>query len=140
MQSHKHEEHHGYIVPVSYSGQQGSGIQAFISLQCWMSSFNLPMHLLEPVMLNNIFPISQNTSDSMKFSDLFDIHNFNRVSETLGYPIVATRKEFFSAAQRETILMMKHIMAHQQVLSGQLIQDLMERGTVISLSTNPGRS
>ena len=108
-QSNKREEHHGYVVPVSYSGQKGAGIQAFISLQCWVSSFSLPIHLLEPVMLNTMFysilPSSQNTSDSvisLIFTTLIEY-----ISESLGYPIVVTRKDFFSATQREAILMMK---------------------------------
>ena len=105
-----HEEHHGgYIVPLSYSGQQGANIQALISLQCWMSSFKLPMRILEPVLSNTMFySVPHDTNDtSLTFSDLFDIQHFNRMSESFGYPLMATREQFFSDAPKEAILMMK---------------------------------
>ena len=39
---------HGYIIANGYSGQQGSGVRALVSLQCWASSFSLPVYIVEP--------------------------------------------------------------------------------------------
>ena len=102
---YKHDYNHGYVVAMSFSGQQGAGIQALTSLQCWVASFNLPMYILEPVMSKTVFVsiprVSQDTF--LTFSDLFDIEYFNRISKSLGYALVGTRKEFYSDAPREAI-------------------------------------
>ena len=67
------------------------------------------MNILEPVisdtMFNSVPHGHQNAS--VAFSDLFDIQHFNRISESVGYPILATRQEFFSDGPKEAILMMK---------------------------------
>ena len=104
--SHKRDEpQHGYVVAISLSGQQGAGIQALTSLQCWVSSFNLPMVILEPIMSKTVFvSIPRSSQNSfLTFSDLFDIQHFNRISESLGYTLVATREQFFSTAPRNAI-------------------------------------
>ena len=46
-------------------------------------------------------------SMSLTLSDLFDIQHFNRMSESFGYSLMATREEFFTDAPKEAILMMK---------------------------------
>ena len=104
-QSHKRQEQHGYAVALGYSGQQVAGIQAMVSLQCWVSSFNLPMRILEPIMSNTMFVSVPRHPDNtfLAFSDLFDIRHFNRISESLGYALVGTREEFFSEAPRNVI-------------------------------------
>ena len=108
MLNHKRDEHHGYILPFNYSGQQGAGIQALISLQCWVAYFNLPMQIIEPVLSDTMFysisPSHEETA--LTFSDIFDIQHFNRISETLGYTPMATREEFFSdVPTRDAIFM-----------------------------------
>ena len=105
----QYNEEHGYVVALSFSGQQGAGIQALMSLQCWAASFKLPIRILEPVINNTIFvsaPHEMSTSLSnapLRFSDLFDIRHFNRISEFLGYAPVGTREDFFAFAPREVI-------------------------------------
>ena len=50
-----HGESYGYVVAGSFSGQQGAGIQALISLQCWAASFSLPIRILEPLLSRYYF-------------------------------------------------------------------------------------
>lgn len=111
MSQRRHKQH-GYVVALSYSGQQGAGIQALMSLQCWVASFNLPMVILEPVMSNTVFisipPEKQHSSHNaflrfLRFSDMFDIQHFNKISESLGYAQLGTREDFFIDAPRDVI-------------------------------------
>lgn len=108
---YKRNYNHGYVVAMSFSGQQGAGIQALTSLQCWVMSFNLPMVILEPVMSKTVFVsiprVSQDTF--LTFSDLFDIQYFNRISKSVGYALVGTREEFYSDAPRDAVYV--HVMS-----------------------------
>lgn len=103
------KEYYGYVVALRYSGQQGAGIQALMSLQCWAASFNLPIRILEPILNDTFFvsiPHERKTSLSsrfLRFGDLFDIKHFNRVSESIGYVSVGTKEEFLTAAPRNAI-------------------------------------
>ena len=46
----KSEEETGYIIALSYGeGYHGRGSAGLINLQCWVQSFNLSMHVVEPM-------------------------------------------------------------------------------------------
>ena len=105
----KYSKENGYVVALRYSGQQGAGIQALMSLQCWAASFNLPIRILEPIINRTVFvsvPNERSISLSnkfLRFSDLFDIQHFNSISESIGYVSVGTREDFFTSAPRDVI-------------------------------------
>ena len=105
----KRDESHGYVAALSFNGQQGAGIQSLMSLQCWAASFKLPIHILEPIMSKTTFvsfPPAKSTNRSntfMRFSDFFDIQHFNRMSESIGYPPLGEREEFFTTAPRDVV-------------------------------------
>ena len=97
----------GYVTALTYSGQQGAGIQALTSLQCWATSFNLPVQILEPIMYKTNF-LSFLKEDKngtfMRFSDFFDVEHFNQVSRSIGFQVpIGKREDFFSNAPREVI-------------------------------------
>lgn len=81
-----HDNHtfpeYSYVMALQYSGQQGTGIQALMSLQCFIGSFNLSMYILEPVMTDtsygSLLDLSSNhTSTSLlKFSDISQFNLF----------------------------------------------------------------
>ena len=102
-----HGESYGYVVAESLCGQQGAGIQALMSLQCWAASFSLPIRILEPLLSNTTFvsiaSAKHPKSTFLRFSDLFDIQYFNRISASLGYAVLGTREDFFTAAPRDVI-------------------------------------
>ena len=91
------------------SGQQRAGIQALMSLQCWAASFKLPIRILEPIFNDTVFVSAPHErgitlpKQSMRFSDLFDMQHFNRISESIGYVSVGTREDFFTFAPRDVI-------------------------------------
>ena len=99
---------HGYVAVLSYVGQQGSGLQALVSLQCMISSFDLPLRILEPLLVNSQFRMFHNeenrsTKKVIKFSDVFDIEHFNEVSQSLGYPVMEPRENFVAFAPKNVI-------------------------------------
>ena len=101
--SHKY----GYVVGMIYSGQQGAGVQALMSLQCFIGSFGLPMQILEPVISSTKFESYHsidNQSLLTSFSDMFDITHFNIVSENAGLASLVTMKDFVVDAPKVTIL------------------------------------
>ena len=98
---------YGYVLGLSYVGQQGAGIQALMSLQCFIGSVGLPMQILEPVITATKFE-SHHTIDSQSpstsFSDIFDITHFNLVSKSNGLASLASMKEFVADAPKVVIL------------------------------------
>ena len=101
---------HGYVVAMRYSGQQGTGIQALMSLQCFLGSFNLSMYILEPVMNETSFGSfidmdTKSVSNSLiKFSDMFDIAHFNNASRSMEFAELRSQAEFYTNAPRVVIL------------------------------------
>ena len=94
----------GYMLTLTYSGQQAAGISSFISLQCWAGS--LPVYVVEPFIkestLGNI--INSNETDTLRFSDFFDIDIFNKWSRNEGCAPLTTWEDFLANAPRNVIL------------------------------------
>ena len=118
-------ENHGdnklYTIVLFFTGQQASGVQALINLQCRAHSLKLPMVILEPIICHNKLKampsLELNESDVdmmdqlplvndsmvMQFSDLFDLELFNNMSSNMGYPVLAERDFFFDTAPRKIV-------------------------------------
>ena len=96
---------YGYVVAMRYSGQQGTGIQALMSLQCWIGSFNLPMLILEPILNETEFISFSNVFETslLQFSDLFDISQFNSASESMKFAQLGSQDHFYKNAPRKVI-------------------------------------
>ena len=106
-----------HTIVLYLAGQQASGIQALINLQCRAHSLDIPMVILEPIIPNNKFkampslklnetghPILDSQTESyMRFSDLFDFDLFNKMSSEMGYPQLAPRMYFFETAPQKVI-------------------------------------
>ena len=101
---------HGYVLTHRFSGQQGAGILALLSQQCWVGSFNLPMYIVEPFFGNSVavsrppLPPEDNGTTLLRFSDYFDSEYFNSVSDTHGYARLASWEDFEQNAPRSLIL------------------------------------
>lgn len=96
---------YGYVVAMQYSGQQGTGIQALMSLQCWIGSFNLPMLILEPILNETQFISFSNVfkTSLIQFSDLFDISRFNSASASMKFAQLGSQDHFYKNAPRKVI-------------------------------------
>ena len=108
-----------HTIVLYLAGQQASGVQALINVQCLVHSLDLPVVFLEPVIVQNKFKamplvqynISGNsmTRESLSsmvvhFSDLFDLDVFNKFSSEMNYAQVAPRDVFFASAPRKIVL------------------------------------
>ena len=100
----------GYVMALRYTGQQGTGIQALMSLQCFIGSLNLSMYILEPSMtgtsFGSSFELSQtyNLRSLLKFSDIFDVTHFNNASKSMGFAEIRPESEFQRNAPTDVIL------------------------------------
>ncbi len=76
----------GFVTALRYSGQQGSGIKALKSLQCWASTLSVPMIILEPTIANGVLVSditstgTSNNSSHITLTNLFDTSFFNKVA------------------------------------------------------------
>ena len=88
---------YGFVMALTYSGQQGAGIQALMSLQCFVGSFSLPMEIVEPVISSTrfeSFSSSTNNHSLVTFSDMFDRKHFNDISVDAGLARLISQEEF----------------------------------------------
>ena len=121
-----HVDSHGgsnklYTIVLYLAGQQASGIQALIDIQCVVHSLDLPVVFLEPVIVLNKFkgmpplqfdisgdPILNNPRPNtvIQFDDLFDLENFNKYASSMNYAQLATRDIFFENAPRKIVFVL----------------------------------
>ena len=115
-----------YTIVLYFIGQQASGIQSLIDLQCGASNLGLPMVLLEPMVIDNTFqamPLvhrddsgnSIQNEHSMLFSDLFDVSLFNKMSSNWSYPQLIPRDYFFKTAPRRIVFVVLYEEAESTV-------------------------
>ena len=94
-----------YILTARYGGQQGAGVRGLVSQQCFSHSLRIPVHIVEPFVVNSVLGHAQpDQSGIVKFSDLFDLHTFNLASAKSGYMPLITWENFLRNAPKETIL------------------------------------
>ncbi len=100
----------GYMTALRYSGQQGSGIKALKSLQCFASMLNAPMRVLEPTIAGGTLVadlrsvLSTNSSLDITLSSLFDISHINQLASESSLAQLTTREHFFSRAPKKIVM------------------------------------
>ena len=75
--------HVGYVVSLAYgrAQQQGRCAVGIVSMQCWLKSFGLPMHIVEPLVSSSIFlGVPNSSSQWINFGDIYDIEEFNKLT------------------------------------------------------------
>ena len=112
-----------HIIVLYLAGQQASGVQALINVQCLVHSLDLPVVFLEPVIVLNKFkamplvqfdisgnPMTRESQSNLvvHFSDLFDLDIFNKFSIDMHLAQVAPREVFFVSAPRQIIFVHLH--------------------------------
>ena len=115
QKAHDNVSHHiltdkrqlGYVIALEFTGQQGANIQSIISLQCLAASFRFPVQILEPIMYDrnfvSVYRREKSHGSYLRFSDLFDVEHFNKVSESIGYVSIGTREDFVASAPNDVI-------------------------------------
>ena len=102
-----HTYHHsGFILVLMYSGQQGAGVKAVNSLQRWIKDIGLPMMIVEPFLLNSKIGVdfqSHEQEQGVKFSNVFDIDQFNVESLIEGLPEMVAWSEYITNAPTKAV-------------------------------------
>lgn len=104
---------YGYVLTLEYTGQLVAGLRALLSQQCWISSFGLPLLIVEPFANNSLFrhshhmwkDYSRSNSTTVRFRDLFDMDHFNEQSKVMGDTGIVEWEEFIDVAPRKVILL-----------------------------------
>ena len=97
----KQKHHHILVTALRYAGQQGAGINALTSLQCWAGHTGLPMSILEPIISGTImkgsFSYKKNT---LELRDYFDI---NAASNVPGNAKIMSREDFLEQGPMDIV-------------------------------------
>ena len=96
---------HGYVLVLKTPGQQSSGLKSFLSVQCWVGSFNLPLYVVEPFIENSKVHTLPNTNLDQLFSleDFYDIAHYNTLSRKQGWAEVVSWGNFAQNAPKNVI-------------------------------------
>ena len=94
----------GYIAGMRYSGQQGAGVSALFALQRWVKDVRLPMVIVEPFIQNSVLGSHRRSGPDVKFSEMFNLENFNRVSRREGVAEVVPWETYLARSPVRAIL------------------------------------
>lgn len=98
----------GFMTAIRYSGQQGSGIKALKSLQCFAGTLGTPMNILEPTIIHGTLVADltsvESNSSHIKISSLFDIGYINKLASENGLAHLTATEHFFSHAPKKIVL------------------------------------
>ena len=103
---------HGYLMTLEYAGQLMASLQALQSQLCWVSSFQLPLVVVEPYLENSTLRNSyrlwnqylENSASIVHFHDVLNIKSFNEYSQMAGRPVLKSWKHFYNSAPRKVIV------------------------------------
>lgn len=75
-----------------------------LSLQRWVRDVRLPMAIVEPFIQNSVLGAHRKSFSDVKFSDMFDLENFNRVSRSEGVAEVVPWETYVARSSAHAIL------------------------------------
>ena len=93
----------GYVLADDYWEQQNSGCRNLQSLQCWAAKLN--MKVVEPFLVNSVLHTLPSSAipNWMRYSQMFDMSDWNRESVRLNHSMLVSWKEFLAKAHRRVI-------------------------------------
>ena len=102
----------GFVITLAYTGQVAAGLRALRSQQCWISSFKLPLVIVEPFLRNSTLHNSyqlwsqhSENGENIPFRDVFDLNDFNKNSQSSGNPVLVSWDNFYIFAPRMVVLL-----------------------------------
>jgi len=109
-----HTSNTGYIMSTVYSGWTGGGTGALLQLQCYVKMNALPMQVVEPAVENSKFHAVLNEG-KLRFSDLFDIGQYNRLlKQEMKYAPLTPWDDFVQNAPRNTIFVKLYVTSQRK--------------------------
>ncbi len=101
---YKYRETKIFIIVRRYSGQQGAGVNAITSLQCWAGHSGLQMSIVEPFMSRTSFFGSLLEKENfLKLSDYFDYEHLNKASREAKLAEFTTLDQFVKEGSKNII-------------------------------------
>lgn len=100
----------GYVWNRRYAGQQGAGLLALISQQCWLQRAKLPMKIVEPFFRNSTlygYPMSLQTKTDLRLRDLVDLEQFESTSHEQGLDKLISWEHFIVKSPRYIIVVLE---------------------------------
>ena len=114
----------GYVFILEFAGQLVAGLRAIVALQCWLASFNLPMVVVEPYIINSTLrhnstvwewvetaALERDTNRTtparkpLAVSNYISMSTFNQLSKKVGRtPLVRLEKVWHEAPKRLVIV------------------------------------
>ena len=100
----------GYVLTLHYvkTGQQAVGLRSFISQQCWLGSFDLPMYIVEPFIEDSLVHTAPDypdfTGNVLRMSDFFDMDHYASASRKEGWGEVVSWDSYKQNAPRNVII------------------------------------
>ena len=94
----------GYALTLQYPGQQGAGIRALASFQCFLGSMTSRLAIAEPYFEGTKLRGMTFLEDRIELSSLFDLENLNTASRHVGYPELASVKDFIRSRPRPVVV------------------------------------
>ena len=93
----------GYVLADDYWEQQNSGCRNLQSLQCWATKLN--MNVVEPFLVNSVLHTLPSSAipNWLRYSQMFDMSDWNRESVKLNHSILVPWVEFLAKARRRVI-------------------------------------
>jgi len=100
---------YGYIMSTVYSGWTGGGTGALLQLQCYVRMNALPMQVVEPAVENSKFHVVLDER-KLRFSDLFDISQYNRLlKQERQYAPLSPWNDFVQNAPKSIVFVKLHV-------------------------------
>ena len=125
----------GYVVPLGYGGHQGRGATGIASLQCFIKSFDLPMHIVEPLVSASQF-LGLPKGKWVKFNDMFDINHFNKLTRVEDrFAQIVTWDDFLQNAPRNVIFVKLSAGTHPQAVVEWEAQEHMNHSNCQKIAT-----
>lgn len=98
----------GFVLCLTFREQQTKAATNLYSLQCWAET--LLVSIVEPFLQDSrmVVPLHPSQESLLRFSDLFDVRQWDKLTTVLGFAPLASWDAFLSDAPRELIVVHLH--------------------------------
>ncbi len=96
----------GYVVIFRFMSvsQQAVGLRSFVSAQCWVGSFNLPMYIVQPFIEDSVVhTLPRKSSRVLTMSNFIDMEHYKSETRREGWGQVVSWTDFLQNAPRNII-------------------------------------
>ncbi len=94
----------GFATSLQYPGQQGAGIRALASFQCFLGSIMPRLAIPEPYFEGTKLRGMSSSRDRLNLGSLFDFDNFNTASREMGYPELVSLNKYIVSRPEQIII------------------------------------